>query len=980
MYDALANSRAPLATIIDHLKVPRSGTHHPLFQVALNYRQDNSTRSSFGDVPIEWLDGTNLGYPYDMKFDVNDTPNGTRFCLVTQKYLYGTAEAERMIRWYEATLTAFLSDPNIPIVSCPLSKPEDDANAISMAKGPRLAVDAHRTLAHQIHEMATLYPDSLAITDSIGGRLTYSEMMARSEQIATLLQRTVRIRTGDKVAVLLTAVPDLACSLIAIMRLGLVYVPLDTCNSTERLEAILSECQPSTILCHGATEAQTRHLAAGGVPFTNIEDLGNANSVNALPPGILAAPDQVGFVMYTGGTTGPPKGILLTHSGLMNQISGITSQFGIGREVVLQSASPESDFSLEQMFVSLANGGTLVVAPQSAKEDTAEVADIMLNESITYTSFTTSEYLDLLKCGSKVLSNCTSWNFAFASHEKVTARFRRAMKDLELPGLELVSVYGPVEASISCSRVRLNYQEAFEDFSDVTGERFCGPMMPNYSVVIVDQELRPVPTGYLGEICIAGPGLAKGYLNNPREKSRRFVANTSQSTDEINRGRSRLFRSGDKGRVLEDSTVHFIGRLTGDREVIIQDKPFNLGEIAEVIIREASPTVLDAAVSWRADTGVLIAFVTVEDEAIGDIDVFLHRLKATVPLPTHMIRDVILPVRSVPRTLDGRKDLRALDNLLLPECIPNRITTETFSPLELRVKSIRESLIRTDSMANLKPETEIFCAGGNSVLLIPLQAALQADLRSSLSLPDLFQTPRNTWLQATTNPGVVCDSNTVPTEEMKRLPQEVVDKIAGHLPARHEGKRILPILATFSSSWQHAIELFTFQSLHVTSDGLDDFYAAFVGQKTRRRFLRDLHLDIVLPRYSDEDCAKYETAHDRAANSDIFSHQVSALLQKLSQWPAGGRLNLVIGMYSPMDGVHHGPDKFDCDQYEVTLGRRQDIFGERYAYSYLRFAGTVSVVPCVTEPEYAHPASTAVVRPPSFQRWPTQYKEIGCMH
>lgn len=215
---------------------------------------------------------------------------------------------------------------------------------------------------------------------------------------------------------------------------------------------------------------------------------------------------------------------------------------------------------------------------------------------------------------------------------------------------------------------------------------------------------------------------------------------------------------------------------------------------------------------------------------------------------------------------------------------------------------------------------------------------------------------------------------------MERLPQELVDRIAGHLPDRHEGKRILPALATLSRSWQHAIELFTFKSLHVTSDDLEDFWAAFEGRQTRRRLLRDLQLDIVLPPYSDEDCAKYETAHDRAANNDIFSLQVSVLLQILSQWPAGGRLNLVIGMDSPMDGVHRGLDKFDRDQYEFTLGRRQDIFGERYAYSYTRLAGTVSVVPCVTSfdvqsgPRFLHPGSLVALTSsfPNLERinWP----------
>ncbi|GKT48625.1 uncharacterized protein ColSpa_08806 [Colletotrichum spaethianum] len=216
---------------------------------------------------------------------------------------------------------------------------------------------------------------------------------------------------------------------------------------------------------------------------------------------------------------------------------------------------------------------------------------------------------------------------------------------------------------------------------------------------------------------------------------------------------------------------------------------------------------------------------------------------------------------------------------------------------------------------------------------------------------------------------------------MERLPQEVVAKIAGYLPDRHEGKRIRPALATLSRSWQSAIEPFTFKSLHITSDDLKKFYPAFAGCWTRRRFLRDLHLDIVLPRYSDEDCAKYETADDRAANNEVLSHHTSALLQELSQWPAGGKLNLVIGLYSPMDDAHRGPEKFDHDHHEVALGRRQDIFSERYRYSYIRFIDTsLAVVPCVTSlyahtgPRYLDPGSLVALTAafPNLERinWP----------
>ncbi|KAJ2988950.1 hypothetical protein NUW58_g3716 [Xylaria curta] len=216
---------------------------------------------------------------------------------------------------------------------------------------------------------------------------------------------------------------------------------------------------------------------------------------------------------------------------------------------------------------------------------------------------------------------------------------------------------------------------------------------------------------------------------------------------------------------------------------------------------------------------------------------------------------------------------------------------------------------------------------------------------------------------------------------MERLPQELVAKVAGYLPDRHEGKRIRPALATLSHSWQYAIETLTFKSLHITSDQLGRFFSVFANPVARRDFLRDLHLDVVLPRYSDEDCAKYETVDDRAANSHVFSHHISALLQELSQWPSGGKLNLVVGMYSLMDGAHRGLDKFDHDRYEVSVGRRHDIFDDRYRYSYIRVTDAFpAVVPCVTSfyvhsgPRFLDPASLVALTAafPNLERinWP----------
>ncbi|KAI9642413.1 hypothetical protein NHQ30_009218 [Ciborinia camelliae] len=185
---------------------------------------------------------------------------------------------------------------------------------------------------------------------------------------------------------------------------------------------------------------------------------------------------------------------------------------------------------------------------------------------------------------------------------------------------------------------------------------------------------------------------------------------------------------------------------------------------------------------------------------------------------------------------------------------------------------------------------------------------------------------------------------------MERIPQEVLNRIVELLPDRHEHKLALPALATVSRAWQQAAERLTFRSLHINSKELDIFTSVFSSTSMiRRRFLRNLKFDILLPSYSDAACANYETEHNRTANSDVASLHISSAIQQLSQWPTDGNLSFIINIYSPMDSSHRGQEKLIGDMNAAEMGSRQDIFGERYRYSYIRLSNTdYPSVPCVT--------------------------------
>lgn len=184
---------------------------------------------------------------------------------------------------------------------------------------------------------------------------------------------------------------------------------------------------------------------------------------------------------------------------------------------------------------------------------------------------------------------------------------------------------------------------------------------------------------------------------------------------------------------------------------------------------------------------------------------------------------------------------------------------------------------------------------------------------------------------------------------MERLPQEILAEIARHLPRRkpgdQQGEPALAPLAALSSSWQYAIEPLTFRSLRITSDELDELCSAFAADTRRRRFLRQLHVDLILPRYTPKDYTQYETAADRAANNKAFGHHLSTLLRELSRWPAGGKLELDIDMFSPTD---KRPYSRTPPYYDGTPGGKQDLHTTRFRWSYIRFVhNPLVVVPCV---------------------------------
>lgn len=213
----------------------------------------------------------------------------------------------------------------------------------------------------------------------------------------------------------------------------------------------------------------------------------------------LAKADEPAITMYTSGSTGKPKGISLAQRNWVNQFAGVTKEYSIGREIILQQSSCGFDMAIDQTFVSLRNGGTLVVAPKEIRGDAFELSKLVLETNITYITAVPSKYSAMIRYEGAFLQRCQLWKLGFCGGEKITDHLHEGFRTLALPQLRLINVYGPTETTVSCCRGIVPIHQSLElNFNFYPVNR----VLPNYAVYILDHHGRLTPLGFPGEIYI----------------------------------------------------------------------------------------------------------------------------------------------------------------------------------------------------------------------------------------------------------------------------------------------------------------------------------------------------------------------------------------------------------------------------------------------------------------------------------------------
>ncbi|KAL7929276.1 polyketide synthetase [Trichoderma chlorosporum] len=774
-YLAMSHSRLPFDFLLNSINLDRSAATTPLFQAFINYRQGVSENRQFGEAAVETLDMSLPRSGYDISLDIIENPGSdTRVTLMVQESLYSADDANRVLDMYFKLLTELSRSCGQMLRQVSLVSSQEVSNAIRLGKGPTMTSEWPETLAHRINDIIAKHHERISIKDGSSKSWTYRELDVKASQISAALLNA-NVVPGSKVAVFQENSAYFISSLLAVFRIGGIYVPLDRNIPSTRLSAIIGASKPQALLVDGKTVTQSEDLGLSPtVTVLNAHDtlLGKPASP------VLPKAGDVAAVMFTSGSTGVPKGVVLSHGSLCNHVEALCHTHGFGAEVVLQQSSVGFDMSLNQIFMALSNGGTLVIVPEDLRKDPVAVTKIMLDHDVTYTSATPSEYLTWMKHGAENVAQSKHWRFATAGGEQYPQELLKAFRKFKVEvsnSFRVFNAYGPTECSMSSVEAELSLDESNDQ--SIT----AGRALSNYSVYIMNDNMSILPVGWAGQICVAGAGVALEYLNNPADTRAKFTTDPNPSSYSTQRGWNRMYLTGDKGVLRPDGSLEILGRIDGDTQIKLRGLRIELQDVEHSIIETAKGKVREVAVTPRGNPTILVAHAVlsagVPAENEGD---FLRNLAATLPLPQYMRPAAIIPIPSMPLTSSGKIDRRALQSLAVSDATIGAVLgnggelTETESKLAEIWREVLPEHIR--AVNTITAESDFFHSGGNSMLLLELRQLVNKQFAVNLPLIQLFENSTLSGMAATVSGSALSNDAIIDWETETSIPRDFTEQ------------------------------------------------------------------------------------------------------------------------------------------------------------------------------------------------------------
>ncbi|MEO1376010.1 MAG: amino acid adenylation domain-containing protein [Cyanobacteria bacterium J06635_10] len=767
-YKAYVHQDLPFEKLVEELQPNRDLSYNPLFQVMFVLQNVPIPNLDLSDISVSYEEGDNGTSKFDLTLFIEDSEQGLVATCEYNTDLFNANTITRMLGHFQTLLSSIVNDPQQCISELQLLTPPEIQQLLVEWNDTKTDYPEDKCI-HQLFEaIVEKTPSDIAVIFE-NQQLTYQELNSRANQLAHYLQQQ-GVKSDTVVGICMERSLEMVVGLLAIMKAGGAYMPLDPAYPKERLAFTLSDSQVRVLLVN-------THLVNDLPPHsgqlvcidTDSREFAEYSSENLVSN---ATPENLAYVIYTSGSTGKPKGVQIPHRAVVNFLTSMRQSPGLRKEDVLLSVTTLSfDIAALELYLPLIVGARLVLVNREAispkgmrfaiADGTQLLKELVAND-VTVMQATPATWRILIGAGwqksrMKILCGGEALDSSLA-HQLLER------------GQEVWNLYGPTETTIWSAALDIKYQEQHSSVSPI------GCPIANTQLYILDSHQQLVPVGIPGELHIGGVGLARGYWNRAELTAEKFIPNPfAQGTH--------LYKTGDKVRYLADGKIEFLGRI--DHQVKIRGFRIELGEIEALLKKH--PQVRETVVISREDTSNdcrLVAYIVTHENTKPSVNELRGFLKQK--LPEYMLPSAFIVLDALPLTPNGKIDRRALP---APDNQRPELTASFLAPqseMEQQIAKLWQEVLHLDQVGI---NDNFFDLGGNSLLMLQVNNKLRTILQGDISVVTMFQNPTiyslAEYLSQTTGEKSIFE----PMREspLERLRQRVQKQIA----ARQKEKQLL---------------------------------------------------------------------------------------------------------------------------------------------------------------------------------------------
>ncbi|WP_104182789.1 amino acid adenylation domain-containing protein [Mycobacterium avium] len=705
----------PFEVLVERLNPTRSLAHHPLVQVVLawqNFAREDGVPAglALGDLQVTPLAADTQVARMDLTFTLGERwtsagePAGIGGSVEFRTDVFDPESIQTLIQRLERVLAAMTADPGQRLSSVDLMDTDEHIYLDENGNREALTQPAARVSIPAMFADQVIRAPQVVATRCAGHSMTYRQLDEASNRLAHLLIEA-GAGPGESVALLFNRRAEAVVAVLAVLKTGAAYLPIDPAHPTARIEFMVADAAPIAAI---TTTELAERLDGCGLPIIDIAD----PRIDSYPHTALPVPDpdDIAYLIYTSGTTGVPKGVAITHNNVTELLGSLAPDLARPGQVWSQWHSYSFDISGWEIYGALLHGGRLVVVPEEVAASPDDLHALLIDEKVTVLCQTPSAAGTLSPQG---LESVTLLVGGEACPSELVERWG--------PGRVMINEYGPTETTMWVAlSAPLTTGSTGSDAVPI------GSPVPGAAFFVLDQWLRPVPAGVVGELYVAGTGVGVGYVRRAGLTASRFVACPFGESG------TRMYRTGDLVRWGADGQLRYLGRA--DEQVKIRGYRIELGEIRSALA--GLDGIEQAAVIAREDRPGdkrLVGYVT--ESVTGAADPADIRARLGQRLPAYMVPAAVVVLDALPLTVNGKLNARALP---APEYFEREKYCAPATPTEEAVAGIYAQVL---GLERVGVDDSFFDLGGDSLSAMRVIAAINKTLDAGLAVRTLFHAP-----------------------------------------------------------------------------------------------------------------------------------------------------------------------------------------------------------------------------------------------